>query len=435
MRFGARNLLAAKFMESPNLDPITPVANPTPKMPVKHRKLLGALLLILIIAGSYRLGYVSGKKGLTFEPKDFKIINQNDQTATVDYNLLWDALKVVQDRYIDKDNIDQRKVLYGAVRGAVAAAGDQYTAFFDPDELKNFRTELSGSFSGIGAEIGKKDNNLVIVAPLDDTPAKKAGLLANDIIVSIDGQSTADMNVDVAVSKIRGQSGTPVTLTIYRSGRDKTFDVTITRAVISVKSVRWTYKTVNNKNLAVITLSRFGDDTNELFLQAINDITLHHVDGIVLDLRDDPGGYLESAVNVASQWVPKDQVVVTEAHGDGTSLPYNSTGLSRLANIKTIILINGGSASAAEILAGALHDYNIAKLVGEKSFGKGSVQQLIDLPGDSAVKVTIAKWITPGGKNLNHDGLTPDIEIKLSEDDITNKRDPQLDRALDEISK
>jgi len=182
-------------------------------------------------------------------------------------------------------------------------------------------------------------------------------------------------------------------------------------------------------------LSRFGDDTKDLFLQAINDIALHHVDGIVLDLRNDPGGYLESAVNVASQWVPKDQVVVTEAHSDGSSIPYNSAGLSRLANIKTVILINGGSASAAEILAGALHDYNIAKLIGEKSFGKGSVQQLIDLPGDSAVKVTIAKWITPSGKNLNHDGLVPDIEVKRSEDDIKNNQDPQLDRALDEVTK
>jgi len=270
---------------------------------------------------------------------------------------------------------------------------------------------------------------------LDDTPAQKAGLLAKDIIVAIDGQSTAEMSVDEAVTKIRGKRGTQVTLTIYRTGREQTFDVSITRETISVKSVKWEYKTVNNKNLGVITISRFGDDTRDLFTQAINDVLLHHVDGLVLDLRDDPGGYLESAVAVASQWIPKDKLVVTEAHSDGSSIPYNSTGAARLANVKTIILINGGSASAAEILAGALRDYNIAKLVGEKSFGKGSVQQLIDLPGDSAVKVTIAKWITPSGKNLNHDGLAPDIEVKRTEDDITNNRDPQLDRALDEISR
>jgi carboxyl-terminal processing protease len=420
-------------MEPTNLKPVTE-PNKTP-VATKHRKLLSVLFIILVAAGSYRLGYVTGKKGLVFQPKEFKIINQNEQPATVDYNLLWEALRVVQNNYIDKDKIDQRKILYGAVRGAVSAAGDQYTTFFDPDELNNFRTELAGSFDGIGAEVGKKDNNIVIVAPLDDTPAQKAGILANDIIVAIDGQSTADMSVDEAVTKIRGKRGTQVTLTIYRSGHNKTFDVIITRETISVKSVKWEYKTVNNKNVAIINISRFGDDTNDLFGQAINDVLLHHVDGVVLDLRNDPGGYLESAVQVAGQWVPKNQVVVTEAHSDGSSIPYNSAGFGRLSSTKTVVLINGGSASAAEILAGALRDYNIAQLIGEKSFGKGSVQQLIDLPGDSAVKVTIAKWITPSGKNLNHDGLTPDIEVKLSEDDMNNKRDPQLDRALEEVTK
>ncbi len=419
------------------MDSSFPQPTPPPSHnPVRHRRLVGVLLAIFVIVGVYRLGYITGTKGLVFQPKSFQIVNRQDQPATVDYNLLWNALKVVEDNYIDKANIDQQKVLYGAIRGAISAAGDQYTEFFSPEELANFRTSLSGSFSGIGAEVDKKDDNIVIVAALDDTPAKRAGLLPKDIIAQIDGQSTFNMSIDQAVNKIRGQKGTQVTLTILRDSRDQPFEVKITRDTITVKSVKWSYQTVNNKNIGIITLSRFGDDTKDLFIQAMNDIASHRVDGLVLDLRDDPGGYLELSVDLASQWVPKDKVVVTEAHSDGTSIPYNSSGLGRLANMKTIVLINGGSASAAEILAGALRDYNIAKLVGEKSFGKGSVQQLIELPGtSSAVKVTIANWITPSGKNLNHDGLVPDIEVKLSEEDTANNRDPQLDRALQEISK
>ncbi len=395
-------------------------------------------LLIILIAGAacFRIGYVSGHQGLSFQPTSFKIINQKDQTATVDYSLLWNAIGVVNQNYIDKQNIDQQKVLYGAVRGAVASAGDQYTEFFDPEDLKSFQTELKGSFEGIGAEVSTKDGNIVIVAALPDTPAQKAGLLANDIIVKIDGQSTAGMSVDNAVSKIRGQKGTEVTLSIYRSGHNTPFDVKITRDTIAVKSVTWKYQDVKSKHLAVITLSRFGDDTNELFDQAVKDITAQKqpVAAIILDLRDDPGGYLESAVHVASYWVPKGKVVVTEAHSDGSSIPYNSDGFGQFTPIKTEVLINGGSASAAEILAGALHDYSLGKLIGEKSFGKGSVQELINLPQNTAVKVTVAKWITPNGKNLNKDGLDPDVPVKRTEDDIKNQKDTQLDAALTEIS-
>jgi carboxyl-terminal processing protease len=393
------------------------------------------LLLVIVSVIAFRAGYSSGREGLAFSPKDFKIINQNDQTATVDYNLFWEALRVVQQKYIDKGDIDQQKILYGAIDGAVAAAGDEYTEFFDPEELKAFRTELRGSFEGIGAEINRRNNSIVIVAPLEDTPADRAGLLPKDVILQIDGQSTADMTVEQAVNKIRGQKGTQVTLSIFREGRTQPFEVKITRETISVRSVKLEFRQVGSQQIAVLTLSRFGDDTRGLFDRAVSEILSRKADRLVLDLRNNPGGYLESSVEIASYWVPKGQLVVNEAHSEKQNTPYNSYGYNRLNNIKTVALINGGSASAAEILAGALRDHNLARLIGEKSFGKGSVQELVDLSNGTALKITVAKWITPGGKNLNQDGLNPDIEVKRTEEDIANDRDPQLDKALEEVAK
>jgi carboxyl-terminal processing protease len=401
----------------------------------RRRWITIVLVVILLLVGTFRLGVATGKKGFVFSPKDFKIINQNDQALTVDYNLLWQAIGVVNDKYIDRANIDQQEVLYGAIRGAVSAAGDEYTEFFDPKDLSNFRTELKGTFDGIGAEVGKRNNNIVIIAPLEGSPAQRAGLQPQDIIVQIDGTSTAEMNVDEAVSKIRGTKGTDVTLTIYREGRPSTFDVKITRDRIDIKSLKVSYQTINGKTIAVLKLSRFGDDTKDLFNQAVKDVQAHNVQGIVLDLRSNPGGYLDTAVDVASHWLPKGQLVVKEEHSQKDTTLYNSNGTNELGAIKTVILINGGSASASEIVAGALQDHGVAPLIGTKSFGKGSVQELVSLPGNSAVKVTIAKWITPNGKNLNKDGLVPNTEVKLSEEDINGNKDPQLDKALEEVAK
>lgn len=422
-----------------------PSPNQAPEPKPHHSYFTKGVSVILIVIISYYFGYQSGHKGFVFNPKSFQVVNQNEEPATVDYNLLWNAIDVLNSKYIDKP-VDQQKILYGAVKGAVDSLGDPYTTFFKPKDLESFQTQLKGSFGGIGAEVGKKDGNIVIIAPLDETPAKRAGLLAGDIIVKVDDQSTEGWAVEQAVEKIRGLKGTKVTLNIYRSGKDPSttlgasnpFDVTITRDTILIKSVKWEFKNVDvkgqTKTVAVIKLSEFGDDTEDLLDQAINEILRKNVSGIVLDLRNDPGGYLQTSVDVASNWVKAGDVVVSEAHSDGTSQKYTASGNPRLAGIKTVVIINSGSASAAEILSGALHDHGLAKLVGEKSFGKGSVQELVELPGGGAVKVTIAKWVTPGGVNLNHDGLKPDIEVKLTEDDIKNGKDPQMEKALEIIS-
>jgi carboxyl-terminal processing protease len=395
------------------------------------RRWLSVLLIVVVLAGVYRLGYVSGRQGFALSTKDFKVINTQNPTTTVDYGLLWDALRVVSGKYIEKDGIDQQKVLYGAIRGAVAAAGDEYTTFFDPKDLADFQTELKGSFEGIGAEVAKRDGNIVVVAPIDDGPAAKAGVKAKDIILKVNGDSISELSVEAAVSKIRGAKGTQVTLELYREGKDKPFSVTITRDVIAVKSVKLEYKTVQGQQVAYLTLSRFGDDTEDLFDKAVKDITSKGVKRLVVDVRNNPGGYLDAAVQLASEWVPKDKLVVKEAHSDKDATLLNSFGYGRLADVKTVILTNGGSASAAEILTGALHDYKLATTVGEKTFGKGSVQELVPLTGGSAVKVTVAKWITPNGVNLHKDGLVPDVEVKISDDDAAKDKDPQLDKALE----
>lgn len=393
---------------------------------------------LVVLIGVYQFGYTMGRRGYVFVPRDFKVINQSSQPQTVDYNLLWDAINTVNTNYIDKSGIDQQQILYGAVKGAVAAVGDPYTTFFTPVDLNNFQTGLKGSFDGIGAEVGEQNGNIVIVAPLDGSPAQKAGLKAKDIIAKVDGASTAGWSVDQAVSKIRGPKGTKVTLTIVRDSKALP-DITITRDVIVVKSVKWEFKTETQngvtKKIAVITINQYGDDTKDLFGQAVNDILRQNVQGIIVDERNNPGGYLQTAVGVASAWVDSGKVVVTEAHSDGSSIKYNAEGNNRLSGIKTVILINGGSASAAEIFAGALHDYKIAELVGDKSFGKGSVQQLVDLKEGGAVKVTVAKWITPGGINLNHSGLDPDVKVDLSDSDVAAGKDPQMDSAVREVTK
>lgn len=408
-------------------------------MEPKKNKWLSLFIVLLFLAGSYKLGFTQGKSGFVFEPKTFKIVNQQDQPKTVDYGLLWDAITKLKTNHIDKPT-DEQKILYGAVKGAVDSVGDPYTSFFTPDELKDFETDLAGKFSGIGAEIGKQDGVIVIIAPLDGTPAKNAGLLAKDVIVKVGGEEAQGWSTEEAVRRIRGPKGTEVKLTIYRAGKNDTFEVAIKRDDIVIKSVKWETKEVKDstgkqRRVGVIKVSRFGDDTSALFSTATQELKSKGVDGIVLDLRNDPGGYLETSVEIASYWTEKDKIVVTEAHSDGKNVEYKSKGYGRLAGLPTVTLINGGSASASEILAGALHDYKLTKLIGEKSFGKGSVQTVLDLSGGSALKVTIAKWLTPSGHNISKEGINPDIAVKLTEEDIKAEKDPQMDKALEEVVK
>ena len=330
---------------------------------------------------------------------------------------------------------DLQQILYGAVSGAVAALADPYSVFLPPKEAEDFKQELKGNFDGIGAEIAIKNQQLVVVTPLEDSPALKARLRSGDFIVKIDGTDSQGLTLEEAVGKIRGSAGTQVTLTIFRKGESKTRDVIITRAKIEVRSLSFELTEVNGKKIGILKLRRFGEETQGQMESAINEFLLKGIDGVILDERNNPGGYLETAVQVASNWLNKDQIVVIQKFGDGTEEKFAAKGNNRLKGMPTIVLINGGSASASEIVAGGLKDHGVAKLVGEKSFGKGSVQELIDLRGQAQVKLTIAKWLTPAGHDLNKEGLEPEEKVELSDEDFNSDRDPQLDRAFELLTK
>ncbi len=342
--------------------------------------------------------------------------------AQLDYssvNQVYQSLKTNYD-----GNLTESQLLNGLKHGLAEATNDPYTEYFTPAEAKAFNGELNNSFSGIGAELGADSNgDLQIIAPIAGTPAAQAGLQAQDLIVSINGTSTAGMSVDAAVNKIRGPANTKVTLQIVRG--NQTLSFTITRQNITVPSV--TTKTLAG-NIGYMSISTFADDTSALAQKAADQFASAHVSGIILDLRNDPGGLLNAAVNVSSLWLPQGQTVLQEKRGNTVVQTYQALGGDELHGIPTVVLINGGSASASEITTGALHDNHDAYVIGTKSYGKGVVQQLINFGDGSQLKVTIASWYRPDGKNINHLGITPDQAV-TQPSTATAANDPQLQAA------
>lgn len=408
--------------------------NPGEMKPKWPRK-LGILILAVAI---FYAGLAIGRNEINVPDNQVTRIfipkNQDQGPKDVDWQLLWDAIEKINEKYVNRP-ADLQKILYGAVSGAVAALEDPYSVFFPPKEAEEFRNELAGTLEGIGAEIAIKNQLLTVVAPLEDSPAEKAGIKAGDFIHKIDGVETTGIKVEEAVTKIRGKAGTKVKLTVYHKGETAPTDIEITRAKIEVKSIESEIKEVNGKKIGVVKLRRFGEESGDVMQSIVSDFLVENVKGVILDVRNDPGGYLETAVDVASNWVPKGKVVVIQKFGDGQEQTFESDREPRLAGMPTVVLMNGGSASASEIVAGALKDHGKAKLVGEKSFGKGSVQEVIDLRGDSDLKLTIAKWLTPNGHDLNKDGLEPDEKVELKEEDFQADRDPQMDKALELLTK
>lgn len=399
---------------------------PETKIEKKMPKWIPTLVLLAVF---FAAGYGFGNKKLEITRGQISI-NRGTPSTSADYSLLWEALDLLNKKYVDQP-LDQQKLLYGAVSGLVNAAGDPYTVFFNPEDAKKFAEELKGSFDGIGAEIGMKNEQLVIIAPLEDTPAAKAGLLPGDFVLAINDEPTTGMSVDQAVSKIRGLAGTEVVLTILHPGKRQPQEIRITRARIEVKSLKFETKELDGKKIGVIKLNRFGEDTKGLFDHAADVILSGNYSGIILDLRSNPGGFLETSVQIGSNWIEQGKTVVKEIDFGGAEKDYPASGLSRLKDMKTIVLVNGGSASASEIVAGALQDYKRATLVGEKTFGKGSVQELTPLKGDSNLKITIAKWQTPNGRDINKNGLEPDVKVERTPEDFEADRDPQMDKALE----
>jgi carboxyl-terminal processing protease len=331
---------------------------------------------------------------------------------------VYDLLKQKFDGSLKVDSLED-----GLKRGLVDAAGDPYTVYFNAQEAAQFNEDLNGSFSGIGAELGRRDGKLLIIAPISGTPADQAGLRPNDEIIAINDEDSVNLSIDEAVTKIRGDVGTKVKLTIVRAGERKEFE--IIRSQINVPSVE---SEVLEGNIGYIKITRFSDDTADLARKAATDFRAKNVRGVILDLRNNGGGLLSSSVDVAGLWL-NEKIVVQEKRGDKVISSLKTKNNAVLAGITTKVLVNGGSASASEIVAGALADHGVAELVGEKTFGKGSVQEVLNLSNGGILKVTVARWFTPKGKNIDKEGIKPNVEVKLTEDDYNQDRDPQLNRA------
>lgn len=391
------------------------------------------LAIILLMGVSFTAGLfwsnrqTDAVKQLAYSPEALK----TDTGSNFNFNLYWEVWDRLKSDYVDKNKIKDEDMFYGSLRGLAASMDDPYTIFMDPKEAQEFSDDLLGTFEGIGAEVGMRNDLITVIAPLAGMPAEKAGIRAGDKIYAINGESTIGLGVDEAVKKIRGPKGTEVVLTIIRQDEEGPIDIKIIRDQIFVKSVK---TEIRKDGVMVITVSNFNDDTLDLFNQAVETALIKNPKGLILDLRNNPGGYLDTAIYMASAWV-KEGPVVVEQFGEGKRQEYFATGNNRLGNFKTVVLINGGSASASEIVAGALRDYKKATLVGEQSYGKGSVQSLRNLSDGSALKVTVAKWLTPSGDFINDKGITPDIEVKLSKDDLNKNIDPQMNKALELILK
>ena len=360
------------------------------------------------------------------------VVCQVCKPENIDFSLFWDAYNKLQQSFISPDKINDQAVIYGAIDGMTKSLQDPYTDFFDPDEAKMFEQDLAGSFEGIGVEVGLKKEQLTVIAPLKGTPGQKAGLQAGDQIIKINGQSTLDMSTDQAVNIIRGRRGTNVTLTIFREGFKETKDITITRDTIKINPMDWELK---NGDVAYVQIHQFGQSLPGDFKKAALEILASPAKRMVIDLRNNPGGYLQVAQEIAGWFLPGGQTVTIEDFGkDRQQQIYKTDGNGAFANYPVVVLINKGSASASEILAGALRDNRSIKLVGEKSFGKGSVQEVIALQdGASFLKITVAKWLTPKGTSISEVGLTPDVSIDISANDVEVEKDPQLSKALEII--
>lgn len=356
--------------------------------------------------------------------------------SSVDMNVFWEAWSHVQSDYVDPTKIDPTKMVDGATAGMVSAVGDPYTMYLPPDDNKRSGEDLAGSFYGVGIELGYKNSALAVVAPLPDSPAAKAGVEAGDIIYRVaddsnpEGSESAQWSLDKAVDAIRGPKGSTVTLTLIREGKDEAFDVPIVRDEIIVKSVKIEFVTQDGRTFAHVSISRFGERTKAEWDDAVAQILSHTpaVSGIVLDLRNDPGGFFDGAIEVASDFIPSGTIVSQK--GKYSSEDYPSLGTGRLAKYQTEVLVNGGSASASEIVAGALRDRIGSKLIGTQTFGKGTVQDRRELSNGGGLHVTVARWLLPSGDWIQDEGIPVNIEVK---DDPETEADEVLQRALKEF--
>ena len=391
-------------------------------------KPLNILFTIILLGISFVLG------GLYFDDYVHSFIGNTPLSSSsnnFETKGLQNVYSFLRDKYLYPDQINDKKdIELGSIKGLVNSLDDPYTVYFSKDEYNSFQENLEGKFEGIGAEIGLKEDKLIIVAPIDGTPANKAGLLPGDEIVTINGESTVGLSVEKAVTKIRGEKGTEVKLEIARKDQDGLKTFTIIREIIDIPNI----KIEEKDGIAIISISQFQAETAQELDSKLAELNQKGVKKVVLDFRNNPGGYLQSAVEIIELFAPKGSIAVTEKSKNDKVLEELKTKKNpKYSDIKLVVLVNEGSASASEIVAGALRDLKKTQLIGKKTFGKGVVQSIQEFPDGSVLKYTIAEWFTPSGKAINKEGIKPDIEIDLKTEDIKDKKDPQLDKALEVI--
>ena len=407
----------------------------------------GFLLLALIFLSGAYFGY---NQRPAME-KILTVVNKNSQirspaAAQTDFEPFWKTWNAIEEKYVSNDGLSGQEMVWGAIKGMTKSLDDPYTVFFPPKEKEMFESQIRGDFEGVGMEIGIRNNALTVIAPLKGTPAHRAGIKTGDVILKVDEKSTMDMTIDEAVRLIRGPKGTKVILTIIRKGEEKTQEISVIRDRIEIPAIetngisqkdsgdseeKSSAAKAAEKEIFVIRLFNFNENALAAFRGALREMALSGKNKLILDLRSNPGGYLEVAVDIASWWLPMGKIVAKEKFSDGQEILYRSKGYGALQDISTIILLNEGSASASEILAGALNEHGKATLVGEKTFGKGSVQEIVPITGETFLKVTIARWLTPNGRSISEKGLEPDVAVAITAEDEAANRDPQMEKAIE----
>ena len=403
------------------------------KIDKKYYK-IGILIIIFIAvgSGSFYYGYDSGYQHGVENPKTLIIRGvanlENNKPKEIDFDVFWEAWQILKDKYVETGKLDNQDLVYGAVSGLVNSLKDPHSVFMPPTDAKKFGEDISGEFSGVGMEIGIRNNQLVVIAPLKGTPAEKAGILAGDKIFEVNSTSTEGLSVDEAVKLIRGPKGTKVILMVMRDSFEKPKEIEVIRDVIQIPTVDFEVK---EGDIAYFHLYNFYENAPSLFYQSAIKAALSSPKGIILDLRNNPGGYLEASVNIAGWFLDRGDLVVSEEFASGQKQEFKAYGSGFFKNTPMVVLINEGSASASEILAGALKDNKGVKLIGEKSFGKGTVQELASLRDGSQIKITVAHWLMPKGQLIEKNGIIPDYEVDITEEDLKNKKDPQLEKAVE----
>ncbi|MBI2628418.1 MAG: S41 family peptidase [Candidatus Niyogibacteria bacterium] len=415
------------------------------KIFLKNKKtVLGAVFflsgVLIFLSGAY-FGYnqrPAMEKILSVVNKDSKINSQ--AAAKINFEPFWKTWNAIEEKYVSNDGLSGQEMVWGAIEGMTKSLKDPYTVFFPPKEKEMFESQIRGDFEGVGMEIGIRNNILTVISPLKGTPAHRAGIKTGDMILKVDEKPTMDMTIDEAVRLIRGQKGTKVILIILRKGEEKTREISVIRDRIEIPAIETNGISRENsgkkyaaaeKEIFIIRLFNFNENALAAFRGALREMALSGKNKLILDLRSNPGGYLEVAVDIASWWLPMGKIVAKEKFSDGRETLYRSKGYGALRDIPTVILLNEGSASASEILAGALNEHGKATLVGEKTFGKGSVQEIVPITKETFLKVTIARWLTPNGRSISEKGLEPDVTVAITAEDEAANRDPQMEKAIE----